>query len=182
MERARFWSLVEAAKEASGGDVQRQAALLVEQLGQLPLSDIIEFHHTLETLHAESLRADLWDAAAVINQWDSSDRLFCSEDRFFIFRGWLVAQGRQVYQASIADPDSLADCPELGDDLPWGEWLWGVAMEAYTDRTGEEMPGLRGWPGQLIEEDAGSPWRSPEQVNSELRRRYPRLWARFRQH
>jgi Protein of unknown function (DUF4240) len=182
MERARFWSLVEAAKEASGGDVQRQAALLVEQLGELPLSAIVEVHHILEALQAESRRADLWDAAAVINQWDSSDRLFCSEDTFFIFRGWLVAQGRQVYQAAITTPDSLADYPELGDDLPWGEAMWGVAMEAYTDRTGEEMPGLRGWPGQLIEEDAGSPWRSPEQVTSQLRQRYPRLWGRFRQH
>lgn len=160
----------------------RQAALLVEQLRQLPLSDIIEFHHTLEALHAESLRADLWDAAAVFNQWNSSDRFFCSEDRFFIFRGWLVAQGHQVYQAAVADPDSLADCPELGNDLPGVNGCGGVAMEACTDRTGEEVSGLRGWPGELIEEDAGSPWRSPEQVTSQLRRRYPRLWARFRPH
>jgi hypothetical protein len=118
MERVRFWSLVEAAKEASGGDVRRQAALLVERLRQLPLSDVIEFQHTLEAVHAQSFRAELWDAAAVINQWDSSDRLFCSEDRFFMFRGWLVAQGREVYDAAIAAPDSLVDCPDLGDDLP----------------------------------------------------------------
>jgi Protein of unknown function (DUF4240) len=182
MERVRFWSLVEAAKQISGGDVRRQAALLVERLRQLPLSDIVEFQHTLEAVHAESFRAELWDAAAVINQWDFSNRLFCSEDSFFMFRGWLVAQGREVYDAAIAAPDSLADYPELGDDLPWGEELWGVAMEAYTDRTGDEMPGLSGWPGQLIEGDAESPWRCPEQVNRELRRRYPRLWARFRQH
>jgi Protein of unknown function (DUF4240) len=142
MERTRFWSLAEAAKEASGGDGQRQAALLGEQLRQLPLSDITEFHHTLEALHMESLRADLWDAAAVVNQWDSSDRSFCSEDRCFIFRSWLVAEGHRVYQAAITDPDSLADFPELGNDLPWREWLWGVAMKAYTDRTGGEMPGL----------------------------------------
>jgi hypothetical protein len=116
MERARFSSLVEAAREASGGDVGRQAVLLVERLRQLPLSDIVEFQHQhhLEALHAESLRADLWDAAAVINQWDSSDRLFCSEDSFFMFRGWLVAQGREAYDAAIAAPDSLADCAELG--------------------------------------------------------------------
>jgi hypothetical protein len=182
MERARFWSLVEAGKEASGGDMGRQGALLVERLRQLPLSEIVGFQHHLEAVHAESLGAELWDAAAVINQWDSSDKLFCSEDTFFAFRGWLVAQGRQVYDAAIAAPDSLADGAELGDDLPWGEVLWGVAMEAYTERTGEEMPGLRGWPGQLIEEDAGSPWRSPEQVTRELRGRYPRLWARFRHH
>ena len=57
-----------------------------------------------------------------------------------------MAQGQQVYQAAITDPDSLADLPELGNDPPWGEWLWGEAMKADTDRTGGEMPGLRGWP------------------------------------
>ena len=69
----------------------------MERLRQLPLSDIIEFHRTLEALHAESLRADLWDAAAVINQWDSSDRLFCSEDRFFISgAGWWPRAARST--------------------------------------------------------------------------------------
>jgi hypothetical protein len=180
MERARFWPMVEAAKEASGGDVRRQAALLIERLVQLPLSAVIEFQRTLEAVHAESFRADLWDAAAVITQWESHDDFFCSEDSFFMFRGWLVAQGRQVYDAAITDPDSLADYPELGDDLPWGEVLWGVAMDAYTERTGEEMPGLAGWPGELID-DGASPWRSVH-GKRELQRRYPRLWARFRQH
>ena len=180
MERTRFWSMVEAAKQASGGDVQRQAALLVERLAQLPLSEIVGFQRALEALQAESLRAGLWDAAAVINQWESNDEFFCSEDRFFIFRGWLVAQGRQVYDAAIADPDSLADYPELGDDLPGGEELWGVAVDAYAERTGEEMPGLAGWPGELID-DGASLWRS-QHGRRELPRRHPRLWARFRQH
>jgi hypothetical protein len=67
--------------------------------------------------------ADLWDAATIINRWGSNDDFFCSEDRFFVFRGWLVAQGRQIYDAAIAAPDSLAEYPELSDDLPWGEEL-----------------------------------------------------------
>jgi hypothetical protein len=120
MERARFWSMVEAAKEASGGDVRRQAALLIARLRQLPLLEIVEFQRTLQAVHAQSFRADLWDAAAIITQWESNDKFFCSEDSF-MFRGWLVAQGRQIYDAAIADPDSLADYPELGDDLPGGE-------------------------------------------------------------
>jgi hypothetical protein len=54
-------------------------------------------------------------------------------------------------------------------------------MDAYTERTDEEMPELAGWPGQLIDERA-SPWESLEQVKEQLHRRFPRLWARFRQH
>jgi hypothetical protein len=54
-------------------------------------------------------------------------------------------------------------------------------MDAYTERTGEEMPELAGWPGQLIDEHP-SPWESLEQAKEQLRRRYLRLWVRFRQH
>jgi hypothetical protein len=52
-------------------------------------------------------------------------------------------------------------------------------MTVYEQRTGEELPGLEGWSGDLIggEEALGLLWNDPEG----LRRRYPRLWARFRQ-
>ena len=178
MDRERFWSIVETANVSAGGDVERQADLLVDQLRGMSLSEIVGFHRILEGLHAETFRVELWGAALVINRWDSEDRLFCSEDRFFIFRGWLVAQGRQVYEAAIADPDSLAEYPELGDGLPWGEALWGVALAAYEARTGEEIPGVAGWPGELI--GGFEPLWSWQRDQADLRRRYPRLWGRFR--
>jgi Protein of unknown function (DUF4240) len=99
----------------------------------------------------------------------------CSEDCFFAFRGWLIGRGRQVYEAALADPDSLADCAELGDQPPWCEPLWGVAMAAYVARTGKEMPGLAGWPEPPLD-----PWWPWERWEAELGRRYPRLWARCR--
>jgi hypothetical protein len=93
-------------------------------------------------VHAESFRADLWDAAMVINQWESNDKFFCSEDTFFGFRGWLVAQGHQVYDAAIADPDSLADYPELGDDLPWSETPWGWRWTPTPNAPARRCPSL----------------------------------------
>jgi Protein of unknown function (DUF4240) len=56
MEWARFWSMAEAAKATSGGDVGRQAALLTARLRKLQLSEIVEFQCMLEALHAESHR------------------------------------------------------------------------------------------------------------------------------
>jgi Protein of unknown function (DUF4240) len=108
------------------------------------------------------------------------DDFWCSEDTLWGFREWLVEQGRQVYEAAIADPDSLADNPELDDSLPWGKGAWGVAMTVYRQRTGEELPGLEGWSGEPIGGEAAlhSLWGDP----GALRRRFPRLWARFRQH
>jgi hypothetical protein len=63
-----------------------------------------------------------------------------------------------------------------------GQGHLGVGMTVYEQRTGEELelPELEGWPGGLIGggfEALHALWGDPE----ELRRRYPRLWARFRQ-
>ncbi len=33
----------------------------------------------------------------------------CSDDSFDYFRGWLIAQGKDVYHAALRDPDSLVD-------------------------------------------------------------------------
>ena len=157
----------------------RQVELLAARLGDLPLSEVVGFHRVVEDLEAESFRVDLWGAALVIHRMGPVDDFWCSEDTLFGFREWLTEQGRQVYEAAIADPDSLADDPELDDSLPWGKGTWGVAMTVYEQRTGEELPGLQGWPGDLIGgvEALHSLWADPEG----LRRRYPRLWARFRQ-
>jgi hypothetical protein len=157
----------------------RQVELLAARLGDLPLSEVVGFHRIVEELEAESFRVDLWGAALVIHRMGPVDDFWCSEDTLFGFREWLVEQGRQVYEAAIADPDSLADNPELDDSLPWGKSIWGVAMTVYEQRTDEELPGLEGWSGELIggEEALHSLWNDPEG----LRRRYPRLWARFRQ-
>jgi Protein of unknown function (DUF4240) len=158
----------------------RQVQLLAARLGDLPLSEVVGFHRVVEELEAESFRAELSGAALVIHRMGPVDDFWCSEDSLFGFREWLVEQGQQVHQAAIADPDSLAEDPELDDRLPWGEGIWGVAMNVYLQRTGEELPGLAGWSGRLIGGLAAlhSLWNDPE----ELHRRYPRLWARFRQH
>lgn len=51
----------------------------------------------------------LWTAASVIDEDCYSDK------GFFDFRVWLVAQGKDVYMAALADPDSLADGPNYLD-------------------------------------------------------------------
>lgn len=57
VDRERCWSMVETAKAASGGDFQRQVALLEQRLRGLPLPEIVGFHQILDELHAESFGA-----------------------------------------------------------------------------------------------------------------------------
>jgi Protein of unknown function (DUF4240) len=136
MDQDEFWSMIEIARQASGGDVEQQAAALKSQLRRLPLDEVIGFQQFLEELQAESFSVELWGAAEAI-----VDKV--SEDHFFGFRGWLIGQGQGTYQAAIADPDSLADLPELraGEGmLAWGEAMWFVAAEVHQERTGGELP------------------------------------------
>jgi hypothetical protein len=169
MDRDQLWSMIGAARQASGGDVEQQAAVLKEQLRRLPLAEVIGFQRILEALQAESFSVELWGAAEAIVD-------MVSEDHFFGFRGWLIAQGQVAYQAAVADPDSLADLPGLHADeemLPWCEAIWFVAAEVHEERTGSELPQAC-WTTELI----GS-WWPYDQHHEQLRRRYPCLWARF---
>jgi hypothetical protein len=171
MDRDQFWSMIETTRQASGGDVEQQEALLKAELRQLPLAEVIGFQRTLDDLRAESFSVELWGAAeAIVDE--------VSEDHFFGFRGWLIAQGQRTYQAAVADPDSLADLPELraGEGmLCWGEGIWFIADDVYQERTGGELPPEPGLRSELF----GS-WWPYDQHQEQLRRRYPRLWARFR--
>lgn len=171
MDRDQFWSMITAARQASSGDVEQQAAVLKAELRRLPLAEVLGFQQILEALQAESFSVELWGAAeAIVDE--------VSEDHFFGFRGWLIAQGQATYQAAIADPDSLADVPGLraGEgELAWGEAMWFVASEVHQERTSGELPPQACWTTELL----GS-WWPYDQHQAQLRRRYPRLWARFR--
>jgi hypothetical protein len=168
VDQPQFWAMVEAAKAAAGGDSHRQAALLDLDLRRRPLAEIVAFAVILDRLLAQSKRIELWGAAdLIVNQ--------CSEDGFEYFRCWLVAQGRDVYEAALADPDWLAGYPGLGDGTDvCCEAIWYVAEQAHEARTGTPLP---------EEAYSGLPligtWWPLERHAEETRRRYPKLWQRF---
>ena len=67
------------------------------------------FHDILHAYEDLADKFGLWDAAGVMKEYG------CSDDGFIDFRAWLIAQGREVYFAALADPDSLADVVPYGD-------------------------------------------------------------------
>jgi Protein of unknown function (DUF4240) len=97
MDRDQFWSMIEAARQASGGDVQQQAAALKAELRRLPLAEVVGFQQNLEDLQAESFSVQLWGAAeAIVDQ--------VSEDHFFGFRGWLIAKAGEPRRRPLPPP------------------------------------------------------------------------------
>jgi hypothetical protein len=177
MDRDRFWTLVE---ETRGGNCRQHAARLTDRLRALGPTDIIAFQAVWDELMHESYRWDLWGAAYLANGG-------CSNDGFDYFRGWLVGQGREVFEAVLRDPDSLASQPRSTSRRPvWArlepwdrlecEGMTAVAFWAYEAVTGQELPipprpHEPGAPSRRQPEGEDWDFDDPE----EMRRRYPRL-------
>ncbi|MFJ6566137.1 DUF4240 domain-containing protein [Streptomyces sp. NPDC091292] len=147
MDTETFWQLIEDARAAesaaptsgSGMDesravAERAAALLATR----PAEEIQGAQQTFWNLMAASYGIRLWGAAYTINGG-------CSDDGFDYFRGWLIAQGREVFERAVADPDTLADSPAVRtaartwDELEC-EAVLGIAWDAHRQATGEELP------------------------------------------
>ena len=86
-------------------------------------------------------RHDLWRVANLANGG-------ASHDGFYYFRLWLVGMGKQVFEAALADPDSLADVLDPAYDMYEAE-MYGAAPDAY-----EAALGLSFFEGRALYEAA----------------------------
>ena len=91
--------------------------------------EIISFEVAFHRYLNEAYTWDLWGAAYVIHGG-------CSDDGFEYFRRWLVSRGRDVYEAALADPDSLAQRDmQPGPDNAWElEEIYYVARDVFEER------------------------------------------------
>jgi len=121
-----FWKLVDAHRRASGAcDLHGLEAAL----GAMSTKDILAFQHWLYERLNESYRGDLWAAAYLVNGG-------CSDDGFDYFRAWLISRGQKVYDAALANPDSLIE--EVGDGEVELEEILTVASRAWKRKTGKD--------------------------------------------
>jgi hypothetical protein len=171
MDETEFWELVDATREAAGGDPEDQADLLVDRLLQFDPEWVLDFARHFEARYNRAYTWDLWGAAAVLLDG-------ASDDAFDFFRCWLIGQGREVYEAAVHDADSLADLlddfdEEIDGD---GEDLGYAADEAYEQLTGTVAPDLG------IQPPPAEPEGTPVDFEHDhvLAERFPRLWERFR--
>jgi hypothetical protein len=115
-------------------------------------------------MHSGSYTWALWGAAYLINGG-------CSDDGFDYFRGWLICQGRDVFQRAVHDPDSLAS--HSAPNVECEEAL-SVARCAYEVASGgTEMPRVLHPKPELGEEV----WDFEDAA--EMKRRYPKLYAKY---
>jgi hypothetical protein len=102
MTEDQFWKIIDSACNSDPRTSEDWASRLTDALVSLPADEIVEWNHIFDRLAAKAYRIDLWAAAYLINGG-------ASDDGFYYFRCWLIGMGREIYQAALADPESLAD-------------------------------------------------------------------------
>ena len=113
MDHNGFWSLIEDARFASGGDCARQVDALAEALQGHPPQAILDFRNTLGELLDRAYRYDLWGACYLINGGCSDDGLSTS----------LVGSSRKA-ATSTRPPCRIRT--HLSPIPQWGAWIRGM--------------------------------------------------------
>jgi hypothetical protein len=168
MDDTQFWKIIEQAKSEADGDPEAIADKVYEQLIKVPAAEIESFAATLREKVSAAYTWKLWGAAYLLNGG-------CSDDGFEYFRGWLVAQGRKVYEAALADPDSLAKVADPENDQHECEDILYAPMRAYEGIAGKQLPVQAG--RVQAPEPSGETWDFDDQEATA--RQLPRLARKY---
>lgn len=153
----QFWELIDGASTPEE---------LHQALSKLDNDALIAFERRHDHFSDQAYDWNLWGAAFVINGG-------CGDDSFDYFRAFLISRGREVYEAAIADADSLADVNLGDDDEDWEDWM-SPSMAVVRARTGEyDFAGPPDPDRQPPATPEGDDWEEEE-----LAARFPRLAAK----
>ncbi len=162
MELAAFWNFIQRSQQGTE-DCSEQAGCLARLLSALELEGILAFDRHFRDRMRESYRNDLWAVAYIINGG-------CSDDCFDYFRGWVIAQGRDFFEAVMKSPEHAATRVGEGGDVECEDILY-VTAEVYESKTGKELPLRLDEPPFTLQGDG---W-----TEDDLDRLFPRLCKRF---
>lgn len=162
MDVDSFWNLINKSRRGVE-DCDEQTENLTELLLKLEPNEIVEFDRYMRQNLAESYRWDLWAVAYIVNGG-------CSDDGFEYFRGWLIAQGKDYFEAALLNAEKAAKKVSEDDEAECESILY-AASEAYEQKTREQLPTSD---IKQPAEPSGQPWEEDE-----LEQLYPKLTKKF---
>lgn len=171
MTHEQFWQIIAESRRdfdpnRRGGNMNFQAKRLKELLSAMPADEVQEFARIFRQLYFDAYRWDLWAAAYIIKGG-------CSDDGFMDFRYWLISMGRDVYDAAMTDPESLAEiAARPGIEGCAFEEFGSIAREVLKEKEVPEPALPSGY--SPPEDPAGDPWEEDD-----LPLWFPKLWAKF---
>jgi hypothetical protein len=167
MTREEFWEVIDSAQEAAMFVRAGLPESLRDQLMESPEEDVLDFIRHFHDCRIEAYRWEVWAVA-----WIAGGG--ASEEDFSDFRDWLITLGREAFDATLHDSESIldhADPVELQN--PFDGDIGRVAFDVYRELTGaSDVP--EGALRPLPREPGGRKF-EPE----DLPRRFPELWRTF---
>ena len=170
MTEPRFWAIV-AESTPYEADPDKQSAVLRASLEKLTPAELEGYERTFDRLMKESYSWDLWGAAYVANGG-------ASDDGFEYFRCWLISKGEVIFRKVSADPDSLAEllAKDSEGELEFEEFAY-IARDVWGKKTGRDPGDMPGAANMMYSaKPSGVPF---VEDPTSLKKRYPKLWARF---
>jgi len=170
MTQVKFWELIDAAASKAKGDSERFIEVLTEKLEGLTPDELVEFKVCQEVEMHRAFTWDLWGAAYIINGG-------CSDDGFEYFRAWLMSRGSKVWEAALANAESLAAVKGVEPDECELEELLYVAVNAYEGKTdGGDLYAKMQDRKDQPKAPSGTAWKED---GDDLDRRFPKLCKKF---
>lgn len=167
MGEAEFWIIIENANNQSNGDEEETRELIKGQLRLLNVEQIVSLYITYYKLIKHSRSYDLWAAGYLL-------RNSCSNDGFFEFQEWLIAQGKQIFYKALENPEILANIRV--EDLWYSFDLPGCFNDVYEEKTGKDIYHIS-IPVSLDDEDwKGEKWFDWHEKRLQIK--YPKLAAK----
>jgi hypothetical protein len=158
-----FWQIIDSVHSESEGNMDRKCELLKNRLERLNELDLRDFINHFNSADAGAYTWPLWGAAFVMHGG-------CSDDSFSDFRATLISHGRKIYEAALADPESLVNLDlEDVDDICYEGFQYvktGVAVEKLGEIPNRDTP--------FPDEPSGKEWDEENVINL-----YPRLSAKY---
>lgn len=134
MDETQFWSIIEDTKSVIPYELDAHEEKLLGHLDSLLKEDLADFIRFLMTKASLAESWTLWAAAWLVR--DEIGNFGCGDDAFWGFTVGLVCQGKRLYEAVIADPDSLSDF-DNAHLLKESDALGYSAVALYEEKFGE---------------------------------------------
>lgn len=129
MDQVQFWSLLNQAKQGSGGDTWRQVELVKESLMALSVEEIETFERIYQVFCNRSYNKWLWKEMNTLHG-------FVSDDSFHYFQAFLIGCGENIFSQVLRQPERVGEFVDVAADDWWLEDLNYAAYEVYQEKTG----------------------------------------------
>ena len=173
MKEVVFWEIIEQSREESN-DYNNQLKIIIEKLGKLDENEIIGFEFTFRKVLAKSAHYNIMAAVKIIND-------FGSDDNSLYFRCRLIAEGKDMYNSAIKNPETLISLRLQEIEFGGEEMLYladAAFIEKFGENTDKELPRNRAL--NYLNYDEGEELKGVDWKEEELPFKYPKLWKKFK--